>query len=452
MHNLNLDFGDGATQTIDNNGGSNGGTVDITGGAVKDNDTDITNKDNNNNGNNGGGDNNGGTGDNSGQGNQGGDNNGNANTGDNNGEGNGDNSNNSSMGGLEAGTVVEFEGVEYTVAENGDIVDKDGKVFKAAADVQAWLDENEQTDDNSLNGTSVKDLIDTVGIEVKDEKGNDVEFTDDKEGFKSYIDSVIELKSEEARKATLNKFYQDNPVVKQFVDYMTVNGGDPRGFGQIPDRTGITVDKDNANQQEQIIRLAAAEFGNKGVTDAYIKYLKDSGGLYDEAVNQLVALQEKDKNVREQIKLNADKQRQAEEEAVRAYWENVNNVITKRNIAGYKIPESFTKEVNGQKVTLTPDDFYDYLYRAKEVDADGNKITGYQRDLDKLTDEELLNKELLDAWLMFTGGTYKDLVNMAIKEHEVHKLIVKSKEQRSSRTIKVVKPANKGSINDVVLD
>ena len=249
---------------------------------------------------------------------------------------------NPSTGGLEAGTVVEFEGIEYTVAENGDIVDKDGKVFKAAADVQAWLDENEQTDDNSLNGTSVKDLIDAVGIEVKDEKGNDVEFTDDKEGFKSYINSVIELKSNEAREATLNKFYQDNPVVKQFVDYMTVNGGDPRGFGQIPDRSGITVDKENANQQEQIIRLASKEFG-LNVSDAYIKYLKDSGGLYDEAVNQLVALQEKDKAVREQITREAATARQAEEEAVRAYWENVNNVITKRNIAGYKIPESFTK-------------------------------------------------------------------------------------------------------------
>ena len=43
-------------------------------------------------------------------------------------------------------------------------------------------------------------------------------------------------------------------------------------------------------------------------------------------------------------------------------------------------------------------------------------------------------------------------IKEAIKEHEVRKLIVKSKEQRSSRTIKVVKPANKGSINDVVLD
>ncbi len=358
---------------------------------------------------------------------------------------------NPSTGGLEAGTVIEFEGVEYTVAENGDIIDKDGKVFKAAADVQAWLDENEQTDDNSLNDISVEDLIDAIGIEVKDEKGNDVKFTNDKEGFKSYINSIIELKSNEAREATLNKFYQDNPVVKQLVDYMTVNGGDPRGFGQIPDRTGITIDRENANQQEQIIRLASKEFG-LNVSDAYIKYLKDSGGLYDEAVNQLVALQEKDKAVREKITQDAAIARQAEEEAVRAYWENVNNVITKRNIAGYKIPESFTKEVNGQKVTLTPDDFYDYLYRAKEVDANGNKITGYQRDLNKLTDEELLNKELLDAWLMFTDGSYKDLASMAIKEHEVHKLIVKSREQRSTRTIKVVKPTGKVSTNDVILD
>ena len=448
MADLNLDFGDGTLQTTGNGGGSNGGVQDITGGAPKDNETDITNKDNNNNGNNGTGDNNGGTGDNNGQGNQGGDNN----NGDNNGQGDGNNSNDFSTGGLEPGTVVEFEGVEYTVAENGDIVDKDGKVFKAAGDVQAWLDENEQTDDSALEGTSIEDIIESVGIEVNDEKGNKVEFSNDKAGLKAYVEAVAQLKSEEARQATINKFYQDNPVVKQFVDYMTVNGGDYRGFGQIPDRSGITVDKDNQNQQEQIIRVAAAEFGNKSVTDAYIKYLKDSGGLYDEAVNQLVALQEKDKAIRTQIETDAANARQAEENAVRAYWENVNNVISSRKIAGYKIPESFTKEVNGQKVTLTPDDFYDYLYRAKEVDANGSKITGYQRDLDKLTDEELLNKELLDAWLMFSGGTYKDLVDMAIKEHEVHKLIVKSKQQRSARTIKINKPAEKADVNNIVFD
>ena len=355
-------------------------------------------------------------------------------------------------GGLEAGTIVEFEGVEYTVAENGDIVDKDGKVFKNASEVQAWLDENEQTDDNTLEGASVKDIIESIGVEVKDEKGNDIEFTNDKAGLKSYFDAVIEKTRDEANKATINKFYQDNPVVKQFVDYLTVNGGDPRGFGQIPDRSGITVDKDNQNQQEQIIRVAAAEFGNKAVSDAYIKYLKDSGGLYDEAVNQLVALQEQDKAIRTKIETDAAKAREAEDAAVRTYWENVNNVISSRKIAGYKIPESFVKEVNGQKVTLTPDDFFDYLYKANIVDANDNKITGYQRDLNKLTDEEVLNKDILDAWLMFTGGTYKDLVDMAIKEHEVHKLVIKSRQQRSSRTIKINKPAGKPDINGIVFE
>ncbi len=358
---------------------------------------------------------------------------------------------NSSTGGLEAGTVIEFEGVEYTVAENGDIVDKDGNVFKAAADVKAWLEENEQTDDNSLEGSSVDDIIESVGIEINDEKGNKIEFSNDKEGLKAYINAVADLKSEETRQATMNKFYQDNPVVKQFVDYITVNGGDPTGFGQIPDRTGITVDKENELQQEQIIRLASKEFG-LNISDAYIKYLKDSGGLYDEAVNQLVAIQDRDKAIREKIAVDAENARKAEEESIRAYWENINNVINGREIAGYKIPESFTKEVNGQKITLTPDDFYDYLYRANQVDADGNKITGYQRDLNKLTNKELLDKELLDAWLTFTGGTYKDLVNMAIKEHEVRKLIIKSKEQRASRTIKVTKPTSKGDTSNLLFE
>ena len=211
--------------------------------------------------------------------------------------------------------------------------------------------------------------------------------------------------------------------------------------------------KDAAQQAQQAANAAkkaaqqAQAAANAAQTKANNEGTLESQSAADAAQQAADAAQQS-----AQAAQDAANARQAEEEAVRAYWENVNNVITKRNIAGYKIPESFTKEVNGQKVTLTPDDFYDYLYRAKEVDANGNKITGYQRDLDKLTDEELLNKELLDAWLMFTGGTYKDLVNMAIKEHEVRKLIVKSKEQRSSRTIKVVKPTGKANINDVVLD
>ena len=199
--------------------------------------------------------------------------------------------------------------------------------------------------------------------------------------------------------------------------------------------------------------MAAREFGNASLNDNYIKYLKDSGGLYDEAKAQLEALVEKDKQVRQQIAQQAEAQRQQDEQDLIDYWKNVNSIIESRNIAGYKLPESFTKEVDGKKVIITPNDFFDYLTRRTVTDEDGNRITPYQRDLNTISEEEELNKDLLDAWLMFTGGTYKDLVDMAIKEDSVRKLRIKSKEQRAIKPIKIVKKANgdKVDINDIVL-
>lgn len=58
---------------------------------------------------------------------------------------------------------------------------------------------------------------------------------------------------------------------------------------------------------------------------------------------------------------------------------------------------------------------------------------------------------MLDAWLMFTGGTYKDLIDMAVKENEVRKLIVKSKQIRSNKSVRVVKKqTGKTNIDDIV--
>lgn len=376
---------------------------------------------------------------------------GNDNGNDNSNNNNDDAADDSSTGGLEQGTEIEYEGVTYTVDENGNVVDAEGKIFKEAKDVDAWLKENEFSDSDEQVEIPLKDVIEKIGIEIKDEAGNPIEFTNDAAGLESYINSVAEIKSNEASAATLNKFYQDNPVVKQFVDYITVNGGNPRGFGEIPDRSGIIVDKDNELQQEQIIRVAATEFGNKSVTDAYIKYLKDSGALYDEAVSQLQALKEKDANIREQIKNEAEIQRRAEEQAVNEYFEKVNQVITSRNIGGYTIPENFVKEVDGQKINLTPRDFYEYLYKQSYTDADGNKLTGYQKDLAKLSNDELLNNELINAWLLFTGGTFKDLAVMAAKEREVRKLTIAAKKHRTTRTIKINKPKNNGNNDDLLL-
>ena len=361
------------------------------------------------------------------------------------------NDDNPSTGELNVGDQLEVDGITYTVAQNGDLVDDKGNVFKEAKDVADWLKSVNVENDEPNSSITLASIQESLGVTITDENGKPVSFTDDAAGVKAYVDSVIELRSNELQQAAINRLYSDNPLLKQFQDYVQLNGT-PRGFGEIPDRSGIKLDKDNEQQLVAVIKMAAQEFGNKSLNDNYIKYLRDSGGLYDEARNQLEALVDKDKAYRKDIETKAAEQRKQEADALKNYWEKVNNIINGRVINGYKIPDSFTKEVDGKKIVITPNDFFNYLSNANVDGDNGKKLTAYQRDLANLTDDEFMAREMLDAWLMFTGGTYKDLIDMAVKEDQVRKLVVKSKENRSAKSVKIVKKQNgKTSIDDIIL-
>lgn len=347
----------------------------------------------------------------------------------------------SSTGGLEAGTQLDIDGKPYTVDDKGNIVDDKGNVFKQASEVNDWLktvqtsNGDDNADDKEITVAAIQKAL---GVEITDENGNPTEFTNDAAGVKSYVEGVINLKSAELQQAAVNKVFNDNPLLKQFADYLVVNNGNPYGFGQLPDRSTIELDKTNETQQEAIIRMAAQEFGNKAVNDNYIQYLKQTGGLYDEAKVQLANLVEKDNNLRKQLETEAEQRRAQEEQEIDKYWNNVNNVIDSGIVGGYKLPESFVKEVNGTKVTLNRKDFFNYLSKPAVTDEQGNTMTGYQRDLANLSDEDALAKEMLDAWLMFTGGTYKDLINMAVKEDNVRKLKIMSENNVMLRVSKLL--------------
>lgn len=361
------------------------------------------------------------------------------------------NDDNPSTGELNVGDQLEVDGITYTVAQNGDLVDDKGNVFKEAKDVADWLKSVNLENNEPDSSITLASIQESLGVTITDENGKPVSFTDDAAGVKAYVDSVIELRSNELQQAAINRLYSDNPLLKQFQDYVQLNGT-PRGFGEIPDRSGIKLDKNNEQQLVAVIKMAAQEFGNKSLNDNYIKYLRDSGSLYDEARNQLEALVDKDKAYRKDIETKAAEQRKQEADALKNYWEKVNNIINGRVINGYKIPDSFTKEVDGKKIVITPNDFFNYLSNANVDGDNGKKLTAYQRDLANLTDDEFMAREMLDAWLMFTGGTYKDLIDMAVKEDQVRKLVVRSKENRSAKSVKIVKKQNgKTSIDDIIL-
>lgn len=345
-----------------------------------------------------------------------------------------------STGGLPKGTEVEYDNKLYVVNDNGDLVDKEGNVFVKASDLDKWIADN-QAHEESEEELSFSAIKDAVGINITDEQGKDIEFANTPEGVKEYVKSVIDLKTSEIQEATLNKLYADNPLVKLFIDYVQVNGS-AEGFGDIPDRSNIELDPRNETQLEAVIRMAAKEFGNKSLNDNYIKYLKESGSLYDEAKSLLSALVGKDKAYKKEIEEKARLAREKEEREITEYWKSVSDAIDKGVIGKYKLPDTFVVEKNGKKITQNLKDFYRYISESSVVDENGNKMTQYQNDLRNLSNEDALNKELLDAWLSFTGGTYKDLVAMAINEEKVKRLIVKAKQQKVSSVLKVNKPKN----------
>jgi len=363
-----------------------------------------------------------------------------------------DNNQQPSTGELTVGSQVQFDGQTYTVAENGDLVDANNNVFKSAADVQDWIKSLEIDDSNDNGEINIDNIQKAVGLEITGEDGNPIEYTNDAEGIKAYINDVVTNACHEVEQATINRIYNDNPLVKSFIDYITINGS-AKGFGEIPDRSNVNLDKDNEAQQENIILAAAQEFGNKSVNENYIKYLKDSGALYDEAKSCLEALQQKDEQVRQQLEEQARQEEENQIKQATEYYNYVNNLIKGGTIGEYAIPETLVREVNGQKITVNRDDFFDFVSRPI-TDNEGNK---YNSTADMiyahLPFEKQVEMNMINDWLLFTGGTYKDLVDMAIKENQVKVLKLKSKQQGTKGTVRITKPTdNKFNANDLVFD
>lgn len=352
-----------------------------------------------------------------------------------------DNTNNEDT--LVEGTEVLFGETKLTVDANGNLIKEDGSIFKEAKDVKSFIEENKENTEDDIIGAIQKEL----GIEITDEKGNKVEFENTIDGVLNYAKSVIEKKENEVKTQAINELFENYPVAKDFINYLKVNNGDYIGFAQIPDRTSVIIDKDNVTQQEAIIRESFKEFNKKGDVESYIKYLKDSGSLFDISNEELKALQDKDKETKQQLEKEAEELKKAEEQEIVEYWNEVKDIVDKKVIAGYKIPDNIIINNNGKKITATPNDFFKFISSA---DKDGK--TAYQRKLESKSKTEEIEQNLLKAFVEFTGGSYSNLVDIAIKEKEVERIRLKASVNKSPKTIRIVKPQSKTNINNVLLE
>ena len=343
---------------------------------------------------------------------------------------------------LEVGTSIEVGEETYTVDESGNLIDKNNQIFKKAEEVKAWLESFDKVEDNN-NELSINVIQDVVGIQVTDENDKPIEFENTPAGVKAYVDAVIETKRNEHYETAINTLYQRYPILNDVLNYYVANGNSLEGFGQMPDRSNITIDDSNEAQQEHIIKTAWKEQNRKGDVNGYIQYLKSAGILAATAKEELAGLQEIDRQNRENLEKEAERIERENEEKLQKYWNEVNETIKSRKIAGYEIPESIIITRNGQKLAVTPNDFFNYIYR---TDSEGH--SAYERDLAKETPESRRDDEILRAYLKFVGGNYSNLVDMAINKEKVTTLKLKAKERNAS-TIKINRPKQNNTNKEI---
>lgn len=341
---------------------------------------------------------------------------------------------------LTEGTIIEIDNNEYHVDANGNLLDKDNNIFKEKKDIKDFLASLENVTDNDSDDINIESIKKLLGVQVVDDKGNEVDFGTGNDSVEKYVAAATNSIKNEAAEIAMQTFFDKYPAMMDAFNYYIANGNSFEGFAETNNENfNIEIDENNVEQQKNIIRMVWKNQNRKGDVDAYIDFLKSQNTLFDVAKDELDSMKAE---AEEAKRIQAEEAQRIEEEN-RArelnYWNAVKNVIDKKVIAGYQIPDTILVNRDGNKVAKTPDDFFRYLYL---VDDKGH--SRYEYDLANQDPNTRLQNDILRAYLMFTGGDYSSLVNMAITKKEVQAYRTKANNQKK-QTYKVKTPGSSSS-------
>lgn len=338
---------------------------------------------------------------------------------------------------LSEGDTVNVDGVDYTIDAEGNAIAADGTVFRTATELAELIAQN-GSEPSVLNQLQTR-----FGSDFKDENGNPIVFDDNEEGIAAYVETVVQSRVKEAQTAAINNLFETYPQVEQVINHLKLNGT-LDDFVEIPDRSQITVSKDNEEQQATFIREEWKLSGKKGDVNKFIDYCKNAGILYDTAVESKEAVDSiyESRLAEQKAQVEAKEAAAAAEE--KAYWDNVEKTISKGELLGYSIPEQIQCNKDGKKVMLSRKDFLKYV--STPVDSEGN--TAYMLDEAKVDSDARMQDDLLKAFLRFTGGDYASLVGMAVNKQKVLSIRTAAAQTTGKRTVIINSKGNNSKTVD----
>lgn len=338
---------------------------------------------------------------------------------------------------LSEGDTINVDGVDYTIDAEGNAIAADGTVFRTATELAEFIAQN-GSEPSVLNQLQTR-----FGSDFKDENGNPIVFDDNEEGIVAYVETVVQSRVKEAQTAAINNLFETYPQVEQVINHLKLNGS-LDDFVEIPDRSQITVSKDNEEQQAAFIREEWKLSGKKGDVNKFIDYCKNAGILYDTAVESKETVDSiyESRLAEQKAQVEAKEAAAAAEE--KAYWDNVEKTISKGELLGYSIPEQIQCNKDGKKVMLSRKDFLKYV--STPVDSEGN--TAYMLDEVKVDSDARMQDDLLKAFLRFTGGDYASLVSMAVNKQKVLSIRTAAAQTTGKRTVIINSKGNNSKTVD----
>ena len=338
---------------------------------------------------------------------------------------------------LSEGDTINVDGVDYTIDAEGNAIADDGTVFRTATELAELIAQN-GSEPSVLNQLQTR-----FGSDFKDENGNPIVFDDNEEGIAAYVETVVQSRVKEAQTAAINNLFETYPQIEQVINHLKLNGT-LDDFVEIPDRSQITVSKDNEEQQATFIREEWKLSGKKGDVNKFIDYCKNAGILYDTAVESKEAVDSiyESRLAEQKAQVEAKEAAAAAEE--KAYWDNVEKTINKGELLGYSIPEQIQCNKDGKKVMLSRKDFLKYV--STPVDSEGN--TAYMLDEAKVDSDARMQDDLLKAFLRFTGGDYASLVGMAVNKQKVLSIRTAAAQTTGKRTVIINSKGNNSKTVD----
>lgn len=297
--------------------------------------------------------------------------------------------------------AVEIDGVQYQLDKDGNAIDKDGKITKTKAE----LDALESADELPLTD----EILQKSGLQILDEKGQPKKYEDTPEGLLALSNDIAAEKS----KGLIKQFFDTFPDVEDFALHLQ-RGGNKEDYFKKQTESWSNFKLDDKDDS-QLTSVVVADLMNTGMSkeqaEATAKLYKDTDKLkeFGKAAYTRLTNFEKAQNAENQKAYDAEVAR--EKAMIDAHWENVKTVVKKGTLQHITIPET------------DRDAFFSYV----AMDADGNGNSKATLDKQKMPVEIQLQLD----YLQFKGFDLKTLITNAVKSEQVRTLRLRTKSGQS---------------------